>query len=74
MMKENETLKMIEGLTKNLEGIINFQKKAVEQIPSEHNHLKVQITNDIDSMLKSVKSGEVEKLIEIQKRYASSNY
>ncbi len=73
MMKENETLKMIEGLTKNLEEIINFQKKSVEQIPSEHNHLKVQITNDIESILKSVKGGEVEKLIEIQKRYASSN-
>jgi len=73
MMKQNETLKMLEGLTKNLEGIVEFQKKAIQQIPDEHINLKIKATNDIESLMESVKKGELEKIIEIQKRYASSN-
>jgi hypothetical protein len=73
MMKKNETLKMIEGLTKNLEGLMEFQKKAIQQIPNEHINLKIKATNDIESLMESVKNGELEKIIEIQKRYASSN-
>jgi hypothetical protein len=72
-MKQNETLKMLEGLTKNLEGIVEFQKKAIQQIPDEHINLKIKATNDIESLMESVKKGELEKIIEIQKRYASSN-
>lgn len=72
-MKKNETLKMIEGLTKNLEGLMEFQKKAIQQIPNEHINLKIKATNDIESLMESVKNGELEKIIEIQKRYASSN-
>jgi hypothetical protein len=73
MMKKNETLKMIEGLTKNLEGLMEFQKKAIQQIPDEHINLKIKATNDIESLMESVKNGELEKIIEIQKRYASTN-
>jgi len=72
-MKKNETLKMIEGLTKNLEGLMEFQKKAIQQIPDEHINLKIKATNDIESLMESVKNGELEKIIEIQKRYASTN-
>lgn len=72
-MKENETMKMIEGLTKSLEGIVEFQKKAIQQIPDEHINLKIKATNDIESLMQSVKNGELEKIIEIQKRYADSN-
>jgi hypothetical protein len=73
MMKENETLKMIDGLTKNLEGLIEFQKQAINQIPNEHINLKIKATNDIESLMESVRNGEMEKIIEIQKRYASSD-
>lgn len=73
MMKQNETLKMLEGLTKNLEGIVEFQKQAIQQIPDEHINLKIKATNDIESLMESVKNGEMEKIIEIQKRYASSD-
>ena len=73
MMKENETLKMLKGLTKNLEGIIEFQKQAIQKIPNEHINLKIKATNDIESLLEAVKNGEIEKIIEIQKRYADSN-
>lgn len=73
MMKENETLKMIEGLTKNLEGLLDFQKNAINQIPNEHMNLKIKATNDIESLMDLVKNGEMEKIIEIQKRYASSD-
>ena len=73
MMKQNETLKMLEGLTKSLEGIVEIQKQAIQQIPDEHINLKIKATNDIESLMESVKKGELEKIIEIQKRYASSN-
>jgi hypothetical protein len=73
MMKQNETLKMLEGLTKSLEGIVEFQKNAIQQIPDEHINLKIKATNDIESLLESMKKGELEKIIEIQKRYADSN-
>ena len=73
MMKENETLKMISGLTKNLEGLIEFQKQAINQIPNEHINLKIKATNDIESLMESVRNGEIEKIIEIQKRYVSSD-
>jgi hypothetical protein len=72
-MKQNETLKMLEGLTKSLEGIVEFQKNAIQQIPDEHINLKIKATNDIESLLESMKKGELEKIIEIQKRYADSN-
>ena len=72
-MKQNETLKMLEGLTKSLEGIVDFQKKSIQQIPDEHINLKIKATNDIESLLESMKKGELEKIIEIQKRYADSN-
>jgi hypothetical protein len=72
-MKQNETLKMLEGLTKSLEGIVEIQKQAIQQIPDEHINLKIKATNDIESLMESVKKGELEKIIEIQKRYASSN-
>jgi len=74
MMKQNETLKMLEGLTKSLEGIVEIQKQAIQQIPDEHINLKIKATNDIESLMDSVKKGELEKIIEIQKRYASSNH
>ena len=73
MMKENETLKMLEGLTKSIEGIFDIQKKAIQQIPDEHINLKIKATNDIESLLESMKKGDLEKIIEIQKRYADSN-
>ena len=73
MIKENETLKMIEGLTKNLEGLLDFQKNAINQIPNEHMNLKIKATNDIESLMDLVKNGDMEKIIEIQKRYASSD-
>jgi hypothetical protein len=73
-MKQNETLKMLEGLTKSLEGIVEIQKQAIQQIPDEHINLKIKATNDIESLMDSVKKGELEKIIEIQKRYASSNH
>jgi hypothetical protein len=72
-MKQNETLKMLEGLTKSLEGIVEIQKQAIQQIPDEHINLKIKATNDIESLMESVKKGELEKIIEIQKRYAGSN-
>jgi hypothetical protein len=72
-MKENETLKMIDGLTKNLEGLLDFQKNAINQIPNEHMNLKIKATNDIESLMDLVKNGDMEKIIEIQKRYAGSD-
>lgn len=64
---------MLNELSKSFEKFEEMHKVVIEQIPTEHNDLKVNVIRDMNSLKEAMKSGDLEKITEIQKQYASSN-
>ncbi len=60
-------------LKKNFAQLVELQVKALENLPVEYGNQKEQITKDIKEIMKSVKTGDLNKLNVIQQRYADHN-
>jgi hypothetical protein len=64
---------MLNELSKSFEKFEEIQKVVIQKIPDDQSDLKVNVIRDMNSLKEAMKTGDIEKITEIQKNYASSN-
>ncbi len=70
---KNSISMMLNELSKSFEKFEEIQKVVIQKIPDDQSDLKVNVIRDMNSLKEAMKTGDIEKITEIQKNYASSN-
>lgn len=75
MNKENlnDSVKLIGDLKGNLDKLLKIQAQTISQLPPEYSDQLSFATKDINVIKKAIEAGDMTKLNELTKRYASIN-
>ena len=64
---------IIADLKRNMDAMLDLQRKAMEMIPNEHASQKEQIINDLSAIPKHVESADFSSINQLLSKYASNN-
>jgi hypothetical protein len=64
---------IIADLKKNMDAMLELQRKAMELIPNEHNGTKEKIIKDLSSIPKHVENADFTSINQLLSHYASNN-
>jgi len=69
----NDALNMVSSLSANMDKLLKVQTDVIKSLPPEFQGELAFALKDVRAIKKAVKNGDVEKLNELNKRYANSN-
>ena len=72
-MINEEVLKVAEDLKKNLNTMLELNRKAIMEIPNEYEAKKNEIMNDLSDIPKHVEKADFGSINALLKKYANNN-
>jgi hypothetical protein len=67
------TKEIVKQVKKNLDKLLKQNDQILSNLPDEHKAKVLPIQLDIQAVMRAAKSGDMNKIIEISKRYADTN-
>lgn len=72
-MDKAQIEKMVSQVKKNMDKLIRVTDNLMKQVPKEHQDKITPLQMDIHSALRAAKSGDMEKINELSRKYADTN-
>lgn len=69
----NNTKEIVKQVKKNLDKLLKQNDEILSKLPDEHKSKILPIQLDIQAVMRAVKSGDMNKITEISKRYADTS-
>jgi hypothetical protein len=69
----NDALKMVSELSANMDQLLKVQTDVIKTLPPEYQSELTFALKDMRAIKKAVKNGDIDKLNELNKRYANTN-